>query len=117
MAGMKAIVAGEPGEPGVLRYVDVERPAPRAWEVLIEVEAAGVNYADTMRRRDRYLVRQKFPFTSEPGVKGNQHRRTPCARDASRLPRQGARHPPAHPRVPMAGAKRPVLPGSPISVP
>ena len=67
---MKAIVAEELGEPGVLRYVDVERPAPRAWEVLIEVEAAGINYADTMRRRDRYLVGQKFPFTPGSEVAG-----------------------------------------------
>jgi NADPH2:quinone reductase len=70
MAQMKAVVAEGPGEPEVLRYVDVGRPAPRAWEVLIEVEAAGVNYADTMRRRDRYLVRQKFPFTPGSEVAG-----------------------------------------------
>lgn len=70
MAQMKAIVAERAGEPEVLRYVDVERRAPRGWEVLIEVEAAGINYADTMRRRDQYLVRQKFPFTPGSEVAG-----------------------------------------------
>jgi len=70
MAQIKAIVAEGPGEPEVLRYADVERPAPRGWEVLIRVEAAGVNYADTMRRRDRYLVRQSFPFTPGSEVAG-----------------------------------------------
>ena len=70
MAQMKAIVAEGTGEPEVLRYVDVERPAPRGWEVLIEVEAAGINYADTMRRRDQYLTRQKFPFTPGSEVAG-----------------------------------------------
>ena len=70
MAQMKAIVAEELGEPEVLRYVDVERPAPRGWEVLIEVEAAGINYADTMRRRDKYLTRQRFPFTPGSEVAG-----------------------------------------------
>ena len=60
---MKAIVAEEIGEPEVLRYVDAERPSPGEGEVLIEVKAAGVNYADTMRRRDQYLTRQTFPFT------------------------------------------------------
>jgi NADPH2:quinone reductase len=70
MAQMKAIVAEQPGEPEVLRYVDVERPAPRDWEVLIEVEAAGINYADTMRRRDQYLTRQSFPFTPGSEVAG-----------------------------------------------
>ena len=70
MAQMKAVVADEVGGPGVLRYVDAERPSPRDWEVLIEVEAAGVNYADTMRRRDQYLTRQSFPFTPGSEVAG-----------------------------------------------
>lgn len=70
MDQMKAIVAEGTGEPEVLRYVDVERPSPRGWEVLIEVEAAGINYADTMRRRDQYLTRQKFPFTPGSEVAG-----------------------------------------------
>ncbi len=70
MAQMKAVVAEELGGPEVLRYVDVERPAPRDWEVLIEVEAAGINYADTMRRRDQYLTRQSFPFTPGSEVAG-----------------------------------------------
>jgi NADPH2:quinone reductase len=70
MAQMEAIVAEGPGEPDVLRYTEVERPAPRGWEVLIRVEAAGVNYADTMRRRDRYLARQGFPFTPGSEVAG-----------------------------------------------
>lgn len=70
MAEIKAIIAEEPGEPEVLWYGDVGRPAPRGWEVLIRVEAAGVNYADTMRRRDQYLVRQEFPFTPGSEVAG-----------------------------------------------
>ena len=60
---MKAIVAEEPGEPGVLRYVDAERPSPGEGRVLIEVKAAGVNYADTLRRIDQYITHQEFPFT------------------------------------------------------
>ena len=70
MAQMKVIVAEQPGEPEVLRYVDVERPAPREREVLVGVEAAGINYADTMRRRDKYLTRQRFPFTPGSEVAG-----------------------------------------------
>lgn len=67
---MKAIVAEEIGEPEVLRYVEAERPSPGEGEVLIEVKAAGINYADTMRRRDQYLTRQKFPFTPGSEVAG-----------------------------------------------
>ena len=70
MAQMKAIVAEELGEPEVLRYVDAERPSPGEGEVLIGVEAAGINYADTMRRRDQYLTRQTFPFTPGSEVAG-----------------------------------------------
>ena len=51
MPQMKAIQVSEFGDPDVLEHVDVERPSPGEGEVLIEVKAAGVNYADTMRRR------------------------------------------------------------------
>ena len=70
MARMKAILAEEFGGPEVLRYAEVERPSPGEGEVLIEVEAAGVNYADTMRRRNRYLTRQPLPFTPGSEVAG-----------------------------------------------
>ena len=70
MARMKAILVEEFGEPAVLRYGEVERPSPGEGEVLIEVRSAGVNYADTMRRRDQYLTRQKLPFTPGSEVAG-----------------------------------------------
>src|SRR5438105_800849 len=43
---MKAIVYHAYGSPGVLRYEDVEKPAPAADEVLIRVHAASVNPLD-----------------------------------------------------------------------
>ena len=70
MAQMKAILAEEFGEPEVLGYADVGRPAPGEGEVLIEVRSAGVNYADTMRRRNQYLVPQELPFTPGSEVSG-----------------------------------------------
>lgn len=70
MPQMKAIRADEFGEPEVLRYVDVERPSPGEGEVLIEVRSAGVNYADTMRRRNQYVVRQELPFVPGSEVAG-----------------------------------------------
>lgn len=60
---MKSIVVEEFGEPEVLHYKDMERPVPGEGEVLIEVHSAGINYADTMRRRNEYLVPQELPFT------------------------------------------------------
>ncbi len=70
MAQMKAMVVEEFGEPEVLRYTDVERPEPGEGEVLIEVRSAGINYADTMRRRNQYLVRQELPFVPGSEVAG-----------------------------------------------
>ena len=70
MAQMKAIRVEEFGEPEVLRHVDVGRPEPGDGEVLIEVRSAGVNYADTMRRRDQYVESQDLPFTPGSEVAG-----------------------------------------------
>lgn len=70
MSQMKAIVVEEFGEPEVLRHADVERPEPGDGEVLIEVRSAGINYADTMRRRNQYLVRQELPFVPGSEVAG-----------------------------------------------
>ena len=70
MAQMKAITVEEFGEADVLQYVDAERPAPGGGEALIEVRSAGVNYADTMRRRNQYLEEQDLPFTPGSEVAG-----------------------------------------------
>ena len=42
---------------------EVEKPAPKADEVLIKVAAAGINYADTMMRSGNYLTKPDLPFT------------------------------------------------------
>ncbi len=70
MPSMKAIRVEEFGEPDVLRYTEVERPSPGPGEVLIEVCSVGVNYADTMRRRNKYLTPQDLPFIPGSEVAG-----------------------------------------------
>jgi NADPH:quinone reductase len=70
MEQMKAIVVEEFGEPEVLRHAGVGRPSPGEGEALIEVRSAGVNYADTMRRRNQYLEPQDLPFTPGSEVAG-----------------------------------------------
>ncbi len=70
MAQMKAIRVEEFGEPEVLQHVDVGRPDPGDGEVLIEVRSAGVNYADTMRRRNQYVEPQNLPFVPGSEVAG-----------------------------------------------
>lgn len=70
MPKMNAVVVEEFGEPEVLQYAEVDRPEPGEGEVLIEVKAAGVNYADTMRRKNEYLKKQTVPFTPGSEVAG-----------------------------------------------
>ena len=43
---MRAVVANEPGEPEVLKVEDVPDPQPGEGEVLVRVEAAGINHID-----------------------------------------------------------------------
>ncbi|HZF58152.1 MAG TPA: quinone oxidoreductase [Rubrobacter sp.] len=67
---MKTIFVEEFGEPEVLQYTEAERPSPVEREALIEVRSAGVNYADTMRRRNQYVVSQDLPFVPGSEVAG-----------------------------------------------
>ena len=60
---MKAIRVNELGGADKLSLEDVEKPAPKADEVLIKVAAAGINYADTMMRSGNYLTKPDLPFT------------------------------------------------------
>jgi NADPH:quinone reductase-like Zn-dependent oxidoreductase len=54
---MHAVVITEPGEPDVLRWLEVPDPVPGPGEVVIEVAASGVNRADLMQREGRYAGR------------------------------------------------------------
>ena len=60
---MKAIRIHETGGPEVMRLEEIERPAPQAGEVLIQVAAAGINYADLAQRQGTYLTRTRVPTT------------------------------------------------------
>ena len=51
---MKAVRIHEFGDLDVLKWEEIDRPKPRANQVLIQVESAGVNYADLMRRQGGY---------------------------------------------------------------
>lgn len=51
---MRAVVIREPGGPDVLEIREVPDPVPGAGQVLVRIEAAGVNRADALQRRGRY---------------------------------------------------------------
>jgi NADPH:quinone reductase len=67
---MKAIQLKEYGGPEVLQLVDMERPVPKGHQVLIEIHAIGVNYADTARREGQYVVPTKLPFIPGAEIAG-----------------------------------------------
>lgn len=63
---MKAIVVTRQGGPEVMQLQEVAEPAPRAGEVVVKVEAAGINFADGMMAAGLYPSGPQPPFT--PGL-------------------------------------------------
>ena len=53
---MKAIRVHAPGGPDAQRYEEIERPAPGPGQVLVKIEAAGVNFIDIYQRTGHYKV-------------------------------------------------------------
>lgn len=67
---MRAIQVSEFGGPEVLQVVELDDPAPREGQLLVEVEAAGINYADTHQAENSYLSAQKLPLVPGTEVVG-----------------------------------------------
>ena len=63
---MRAIQISEFGGPEVLRPTELPDPEPGEGQLLLDVLAAGVNFADTHASDDSYLAEQTLPFV--PGV-------------------------------------------------
>ncbi len=70
---MRAVQITEFGGPEVLTLVEVDDPEPRAGRVLVDVDAAGVNYADTHQTENSYLARQTLPMVPGGEVVGRVH--------------------------------------------
>jgi NADPH:quinone reductase-like Zn-dependent oxidoreductase len=68
---MRAVVVTEFGLPDVLQVQEVPDPQPGRGEALIEVGAAGVNFADLMARSGM-LQRGKMPSPTPPFVPGGE---------------------------------------------
>ncbi|MEB1807565.1 MAG: quinone oxidoreductase [Bacillaceae bacterium] len=67
---MRAIQFSKYGGPEVLEMVELEKPKPVGKEVLIEIKAIGVNYADTARREGQYVVPTPLPYVPGAEVAG-----------------------------------------------
>jgi NADPH2:quinone reductase len=59
---MKAIQISEFSENAEFRLVETAEPTPSAGEVLVDVKAAGVNYADILMCRGGYRGKRPLPF-------------------------------------------------------
>ena len=58
------------GDVSQLHVVERPVPEPQAGQVLIRVEAAGVVFADTLLRRERYALKPTFPYRPGREVAG-----------------------------------------------
>src|SRR3954447_11072562 len=67
---MRAIQQTEFGGPEVLKLVDIPIPQPADGEVLIRVNRAGLNYADTHQRHNTYLAEATLPLVPGAEVAG-----------------------------------------------
>lgn len=67
---MKAIQFHEFGGPEVMQLTDIQKPVPEGHDVLIDIKAIGVNYADTARRQGHYVVPTPLPFVPGAEVAG-----------------------------------------------
>ena len=63
---MKAIQITEFGGPEVMQLVDLPDPIAGTDQVLINVSAIGLNFADTVQIRNQYVTQQKLPLI--PGL-------------------------------------------------
>jgi NADPH:quinone reductase len=67
---MKAIQQVEFGGPEVLSLVEVPDPVPGDGEVLVRVSRAGMNFADTHQRENKYVAKADLPFVPGSEVAG-----------------------------------------------
>ncbi|MBM9605023.1 NADPH:quinone reductase [Desulfopila inferna] len=67
---MKAIRVRTFGEPEVLKLVDLDIPEPGSDDVLVKVEAIGVNPVDAYIRAGNYPIIPALPFTPGKDVSG-----------------------------------------------
>jgi NADPH:quinone reductase len=63
---MRAVICRAWGEIEGLALEDIAPPAPGPGEIVIDVKATGVNYADALMVAGRYQTRPEFPFS--PGL-------------------------------------------------
>jgi NADPH2:quinone reductase len=69
-SGMRAIQQTAFGGPEVLELADIAEPEPGPGQVRIRVSRAGMNFADTHQRENRYVQKADLPFVPGSEVAG-----------------------------------------------
>ena len=67
---MRAVQCFEYGPPENLKVKDIEAPSPGKGQVLIQVEACGVNFPDTLIIQNKYQIQPPLPFSPGGEVAG-----------------------------------------------
>jgi len=67
---MKAVLSHAPGGPETLRYDDAPEPQPGPGQVVVDVNACGVNFPDTLIIRDLYQFKPERPFAPGGEIAG-----------------------------------------------
>jgi NADPH2:quinone reductase len=67
---MRAVVCRELGPPSSLEVAEVDPPELRPGGVIVDVEAAGVNYVDALFVQGQYQIKPALPFTPGSEVAG-----------------------------------------------
>jgi NADPH2:quinone reductase len=70
---MKAILVREFGEPEVMKIEELPTPEPGAGQVLVRIEAAGVNPVDTYIRTGTHAQKPDLPYTPGKDAAGTIH--------------------------------------------
>ncbi len=69
---MRAIQQREFGGPEVLELVEIDEPVAGPGEVLVDVTRAGINFADTHQRENRYVQKAQLPLIPGAEVAGTR---------------------------------------------
>jgi NADPH2:quinone reductase len=67
---MRAVLVEEWGGPEVLQVKEAPKPEPAEGQVLIKVESAGINFADTHQTENSYLAKYELPLIPGTEVTG-----------------------------------------------
>src|SRR3970282_63497 len=59
---MKALTFSTFGSSDVLEYIDIPNPIVKSNEILVEMRAIGLNFADVYRRKGNYHLKGNPPF-------------------------------------------------------